>query len=858
MTASQHPDPPPFRPDLAAPAPPADDEDEWPLKGVRYSALTAPGPTGMRPEHLKELLGVRQRSAANRLIRALGQLHLAMASGGLGAHARWLLRTRLMWLKKKKGLAPRPVQIGEVLRSSYAKRTLRKQEAALRPTLRNMHQWGMALPGGAEALIHWRSTVEGLATSGQISPLVALDLDLCNCFGSIEWPCIRASIAKHFPATDSWTRWSHEQPAVTTLPSGEEAAFDRGTGQGDPFGTAQAVLPLGDARERATIAFDQAASQPGEGVCDEWFIDDGQAFVRPHLVEHWLKCLDQALAEMGATRVPAVGEEIKSTARLLCPMHAVTSVAGWDTPYVRRTCNVLDNNSTATALGATIGSSEAITSAAQVTVAKTRALHEAIGSIDHPATELVLTRRCADVSKLTYTLRCSGDKVAEAVLEEFDGGVRSALERALGGSIRDTSWWQATTGVRHGGLGLRESTAACLPAFLASRITARPLAIEMAQHAVEAGLLPMSSFIQAYDERTRAAYERLRDSLPAEVHEDLRIIAEDGASAAADRWQRLQEGRPMTDGPSFASQGRRPGTSLVLDAGEEDPEHPAQGGGRTGPSLQALFSALVDKCILEGLAQEMQSAEQFPDIRRIREIADPGCNHEWLWALSPQHGPTLQDDEFVEAVRLRLGAGGPEEPVPCRLCGGVLDGAGSHALCCATGEATRGHNAVRRQLHGLARSADPAAEEEPLGLIPSHPTLRPADVFTSAASPGRLSALDVGVTSPEATGAGEDCTESMRLRKLNDYGRHLASLERQNIVYQPMVWSAFGRPHVATTKGIRAMARQAARRRGLVSAQLLQRRAEASISVEIWRRAAKMVFACWPRQADMEHHADEG
>ena len=83
------------------------------------------------------------------------------------------------------------------------------------------------------------------------------------------------------------------------------------------------------------------------------------------------------------------------------------------------------------------------------------------------------------------------------------------------------------------------------------------------------------------------------------------------------------------------------------------------------------------------------------------------------------------------------------------------------------------------------------------------------------------------------------------------------ALEGQNIVYHPMVWSAFGRPHAATTKVLRALARQAARRRSFVSAQLLQRRAEAAISVEIWRRGAKMVFACWPRQADADHHPEE-
>jgi len=502
---------------------------------------------------------------------------------------------------------------------------------------------------------------------------------------------------------------------------------------------------------------------------------------------------------------------------------------------------------------------EAISSDAQDLVVKTRELHAAIGTIDHPATELVLTRRCADVSKLTYTLLCSGDMVRGDVLEEFDNSLRATLERTLGGSLRDTSWWQATTGVFDGGLGLRESTAVCLPAFLASRITARPLALEMAQHALDAGLLTLAAFTSAYDERTRAAYERFRAEMPVDVHEELRLLVEEAASAAAARWTTFLGGHAAATGApgQHSAAGRRPGMGLVLDAGEEDPEHPARSGGRTGPSLQAQFSAMVDKCVIEGLSQELLVAGQLPDERRIREVADAGCNHEWLWSLSPHHGPTLQDDEFVEAVRIRLGSGGPIEPVPCRLCGGVLDGAGSHASCCATGEATRGHNAVRKHVHHLARSADPTAEEEPLGLIPSHPTLRPADVFTSAAHPGRLSALDVGVTSPEAIGAGSDCTESMRLRKLGDYGSHLAALERQNILYQPIVWSAYGRPNAATTAVLQAMARQAARRRGLASAKVLQRRAEAAISVEIWRRAARMVFSCWPRHDEGEGQGDE-
>jgi len=48
-------------------------------------------------------------------------------------------------------------------------------------------------------MVHWRNTLEELATNGDIPPLVALDLDCRNMFGRVEWPSIRASVGRHFP-----------------------------------------------------------------------------------------------------------------------------------------------------------------------------------------------------------------------------------------------------------------------------------------------------------------------------------------------------------------------------------------------------------------------------------------------------------------------------------------------------------------------------------------------------------------------------------------------------------------------------------------------------------------------------------
>ena len=59
------------------------------LSGVRFAPLSGPGPTGTRPEHIKEMLSVRRRSYAKHLLRAIDHRPLA---GVRGNHVRRRLR----------------------------------------------------------------------------------------------------------------------------------------------------------------------------------------------------------------------------------------------------------------------------------------------------------------------------------------------------------------------------------------------------------------------------------------------------------------------------------------------------------------------------------------------------------------------------------------------------------------------------------------------------------------------------------------------------------------------------------------------------------------------------------------------
>ena len=140
----------------------------------------------------------------------------------------------------------------------------------------------------------------------------------------------------------------------------------------------------------------------------------------------------------------------------------------------------------------------------------------------------------------------------------------------------------------------------------------------------------------------------------------------------------------------------------------------------------------------------------------------------------------------------------------------VLDLQGKHALCCMGSATTTGHNRVRDTIAMGLVMADAGTGTEPPELVPSGPNLRPADTLRASTVDGFL-ACDVGIASPEASGAGLDCVESMRARKLERCDeRVLMEFEEENVRYTPLVLSCYGRRSSVLTSFSRAAARQAA------------------------------------------------
>ena len=186
-------------------------------------------------------------------------------------------------------------------------------------------------------------------------------------------------------------------------------------------------------------------------------------------------------------------------------------------------------------------------------------------------------RRCLDVSKVNYQLRCSGDRLSSELLARFDAGLRASVESTLGGTLKDESWVQATLAVPAAGLGLREATSLALPAFIASRVAARPAVMIMAGHAADAGLLTTEAFAAYYDQRTENAVVQWLAEMPQDLHAHVRDRIADASTTAAQWWNDAAAGVPRAHHVNEEGDDAAilPGGGLVAGLGTEDDEHPA-------------------------------------------------------------------------------------------------------------------------------------------------------------------------------------------------------------------------------------------------------------------------------------------
>lgn len=947
-------------------------------KGVRFGALSAPGPSGFRAEHARAFELARRHAAARCWRRAMESFVERAVEGKLPASCRWMLSSSLTFIEKPGGCpgdAPRPIRVGEVLRRWVAKWLMASQRDVLATVFLRLRQFGIAVPGGAEALVHHRALRAARSAAGGLSdgsPAGSWDNDFRNAFGSLFWGRIDEGVQRWCPAALPWTRWCHEGEVEVVLPSGDLAHANRGAEQGDPLGpfycgvtiadvcvralalatqlrdsigdapplwasvfqalggcwrsglTAEdadlaswleewiggvndRIASLGADASRCAAEWDAAVrrawgdaaigSPPGclppprpasadslgsrrghrLGVVDSWYLDDSDLWGRLVDGDLFLAALDREGWLSGLQR-----NSRKSYFRLIPGSATVGAAPPWSAATATIVANVEDAEWKV--LGAHLVHVASRFAARTDSIA---GLHQSVRAIEDPAVELTLIRQCASVNKVTYLLRAvgppipgwpSGASIPWESLAAYDGVMDETVGGILGGDVGADGLDQASWGVRAGGLGMRRATAAALPAHVAALAESEGLVTFLESEGAGLGVATSSARGHTHASRVDAALAVLVGEVGgADSHLGSSIAeAVTEARAARSRWVQEALGlvpstrRPAGEGGGTASVPSLPrvpaggADSALADVGVEDSEHPrapsrgasAAGGQRGAASgLQHRLQDLLDTHAVARAIEDAEGSGEAGEVvraLRLRDLAGETAAHEWLWSICPAHGEVLRPGEFLTAVRLRLGL--PlavyRGSLPCGSCGSPVGAAelGVHALVCAKGERTLGHNRLRDALGQLCELSDPrTAIEQMVGGVEGDDMdgrLRPADVLTSAAPFGGcgLAALDVSIVSPltaaalGARGGGtsrrRDCLQEavdLKNAKYEDLCR--ASGWR----FQACLVSAFGCRHPAFEGTVSALCRAAARRLGGdVDA--------ARLAASWWRRAGTLIM----------------
>ena len=393
---------------------------------------TAPGPDGMRPEHLKEALAAVAQNRSGRFQSAIVALVNFLSSGGLPDEVAPYMGGANMFAAKKKDGGYRPIAVGNTIRRLVSKciayAVAGRAAAILRP-----YQYGVGVRGGCEGLIHaTRALMDDEEVQDESKWLLQVDFE--NAFNLLDRGKMMLEVRKHLPDIAYWVESVYGVEAVLNL--GDSTILSEGgVHQGDPLASmifSLGLLPLVELLARDIPTLTENA----------WFLDDGALGGCKQDLQKAIDILRQHGPERGLHL-----SSLKSM--IWCP----NLCPGNPDPLDRGITRVMESG--IKLLGAPIGSNIFTEELLEDRIAKLGELMDKLSILDDPHTEYAMLKSCFALPKFSYIMRTVDPRPYKGTMEKFDKAVRQSMERVVGASMMDHQWQQATLPVTLGGLGLR-------------------------------------------------------------------------------------------------------------------------------------------------------------------------------------------------------------------------------------------------------------------------------------------------------------------------------------------------------------------------------------------------------------------
>jgi hypothetical protein len=446
---SKHPDP---HPDSCSPDPPDMSGDaalqlteSQVLKAIQsFPGGSAGGCDLLAPQYLKDLTSKKSGESGIRLLSSITILCNKMLRGDIPDNILpFLYGASLIAFSKPSG-GIRPIAIGNTLRRLTAKAAANALKEASRSKL-FPHQLGVAVPGGAEAIVHSARSF-CLSNMSSADPVLFLKIDFENAFNSVRRDSLLRTIQTELSDFYPFLYQCYSKPTYLFF-NGYPLLSSEGVQQGDPLGP---------------LCFSLAIHKLISSLTSElnvWFLDDGTLAGKPDLVRSDFEAIIANQESLGLKvnvekcEFSVLGSNLESNETLASSFKKCYPEAKFMPPEEL------------SLLGTPLFQS-ALDDELRTRLKTFEKTCSRLRSLDHHDA-LFLLKNVFYIPKLLYLLRTSTGYLSP-ILKEFDIHMRVALESITNCHLDDRAFRQATLPVKFGGLGVRLAEDVSLPAFIAS------------------------------------------------------------------------------------------------------------------------------------------------------------------------------------------------------------------------------------------------------------------------------------------------------------------------------------------------------------------------------------------------------
>ena len=412
---------------------------------LSFPAGSAGGPDGLKPGHLKHLIGASE--AGNRLLESITKLVNFVLKDKIPEDIRPIFFGANLCALSKKDEGIRPIAVGTTFRRLSTK-------AGLKPISRELgilfrpNQLGYSSKGGSEAAAH--AARHYLMSNTQNK--VFLKLDIKNAFNTINRDVILQKVKEETPSLYNLIWQAYSKPSHLFYRN-HILSSETGLQQGDPSGPALFSLGINDIIKKL------------KSEINLWYLDDSNMAGSPQVVLEDLRLL--------VTELNKIGLSINTSKCELMCLNLADSISAINDFKVLLPDLTVTKIEDSVILGSPIAA-QGVQKELNSKLTELKRMISRLNMID-PHQAFVLLKNSFAIPKLTYLLRSSPAYQQEDLLKDFDTAIRDSMSLTANVNFTDEAWTQASLPVRHGGLGIRKSGDIALPGYISSALSSHSL-----------------------------------------------------------------------------------------------------------------------------------------------------------------------------------------------------------------------------------------------------------------------------------------------------------------------------------------------------------------------------------------------